>query len=169
MPESTNAPEEELPEIVENVDLDAEVYEPIVGLVALNETAGPLEFIALEDGVPVTAHPRLRQNGAKIRVSLDDLCSCEDSWILTDDGLGTIVLEAAGYTLAIYNEETGVSASVDGIDIPIRAEDMDFISDGHFINAEFLASALKGEAEWDPEENTLRLRIRDRESVESDD
>ena len=168
-PEVTPEPEEELPEIVENVDLDADVYEPIVGIVALNEGSGPLEFIAMEDGVPVTAHPRLRQNGAKIQVSLDDLCRCEESWTLTDDGLGTVVLEAAGYTLAVYNEDRGISASVDGNEIAVRQDDMDFSADGHFINAEFLASALKGEAEWIPEENTLMLRIRDREAVEAAD
>ena len=168
-PEVTPAPEEELPEIVENVDLDADIYEPIVGIVALNEGSGPLEFVSIEDGVPVTARPRLRQNGAKIQVSLDDLCRCEEGWTLTDDGLGTVVLEAAGYTLAVYNEDKGISASVNGNEIAVRQDDMDFSSDGHFINAEFLASALKGEAEWIPEENTLMLRIRDREAVEAAD
>ena len=38
----------------------------------------------MEDGVPVTAHPRMSLNGEKIRVSLDDLCKCVDSWQLTD-------------------------------------------------------------------------------------
>ena len=168
-PVLTAAPEEDLPEIVENVDLDADVYEPLNGLVALNEGGGPLEFVAIEDGVPVTAHPRLRQNGSKIRVSLDDLCRCEESWILTDDGLGTFILEAAGYTLAISLEDQGLFASVNGNEIPIREDDVDFISDGHFINADFLAGALKGEAEWIPEESTLLLHIRDREAVEAAD
>ena len=93
--EETKEPEEEREEIIENVDLDADVYETIIGSVALNESNGPLEFVATEDGVPVTAKPRLMQNGAKIRVSLDDLCQCAEGWQLTDDGVGTIVLEAA--------------------------------------------------------------------------
>ena len=153
---------------MENVDLDAEVYDAIIGSVALNESNGPLEFIATEDGVPVTARPRLMQNGAKIRVSLDDLCQCVKGWQLTDEGVGTIVLEAAGYTLAIYNEESGYSASVDGTEIEMKDDDLDFSNEGHFINAEFLAKALNGEAVWEPEESTLMLRIRDKVEGNSD-
>ena len=163
--EATPEPEE----ILEDVDLDADVYEPIIAAIALNEGDGPLEFVTTEDGVPVMAQPRLSQNGAKIRVSLDDLCKCVESWHLTDDGVGSVVLEAAGYTLALYNEDMGCSATVDGTEIPMKAEDFDFNGEGHFINAEFLASALKGTAVWEQEENTLMLRIRDKEAVESED
>lgn len=173
-PEVTEAPAEteepaptgEPDEIIENVDLDADVYEPITAAVALNEGDGPLEFIMMEDGVPVKEQPRLSQNGAKIRISLDDLCKCVESWELTDDGAGSVVLEAAGYVLALYNEDTGCSASVDGNNIPMKAEDFDFVSEGHFINAEFLATALKGECVWEQEENTLILRIPDKEGSE---
>ena len=168
-PEATGGKEEEREEIVENVDLDADVYDSIIGSVALNEGDGPLEFVALEDGVPVTAKPRLMQNGAKIRVSLDDLCQCAEGWQLTDDGVGTIVLEAAGYTLAIYNEENGCSATVDGNEVPMKDDDLDFSTEGHFINAEFLAKALKGEAVWEPEESTLMLRIREKAEGETSD
>ena len=167
--EETKEPEEEREEIIENVDLDADVYETIIGSVALNESNGPLEFVATEDGVPVTAKPRLMQNGAKIRVSLDDLCQCAEGWQLTDDGVGTIVLEAAGYTLAIYNEENGCSATVDGTEIPMKDDDLDFLTEGHFINAEFLATALKGEAVWEPEESTLMRRIKDKAEGETSD
>lgn len=181
-PEATEAPEvTEAPEmtpvpadyeddtsvVFENVDLDADVYEPIIAMVALNEGDGPLEFIKTEDGVPVMAQPRLSQNGAKIRVSLDDLCDCVESWRITDDGVGSVVLEAAGYTLALYNEDAGCSATVDGTEIPMKEDDFDFVTEGHFINAEFLASALKGEAIWDQEENTLILRILDKEGAEA--
>ncbi|MBR3334686.1 MAG: peptidoglycan-binding protein [Clostridia bacterium] len=173
-PEATEAPEaaeepaptDDPEEIIENVDLDAEVYELIVASVALNEGDGPLEFVAMKDGVPVKAQPRLSQNGAKIRISLDDLCKCVESWQLTDDGAGTVVLEAAGYILALYNEGAGCSASVDGNGIPMKEEDFDFLSEGHFINAEFLAEALKGECVWEQEENTLILRILDKEDTE---
>ena len=168
-PEEESGPEEEREEIIENVDLDADVYESIIGSVALNESGGPLEFIATEDGVPVTAKPRLMQNGAKIRVSLDDLCRCAEGWQLTDDGVGTIVLEAAGYTLAIYNEDGGCSATVDGTEVPMKDDDLDFSTKGHFINAEFLATALNGESVWEPEENTLMLRIRDKAEGEISD
>ena len=167
-PEATDR-QEEREEIIENIDLDADVYESIIGSVALNESDGPLEFVATEDGVPVTAKPRLMQNGAKIRVSLDDLCQCAEGWQLTDDGIGTIVLEAAGYTLAIYNEENGCSATVDGTDVLMKDDDLDFSAEGHFINAEFLAKALKGEAVWEPEESTLMLRIRDKAEGETSD
>ena len=175
-PAETEAPETEEPEateepseIVENVDLDADVYEPIAGMVALNEGNGPLEFVKTEDGVPVTARPRLSQNGMKIRVSLDDLCQCVESWQLTDDGVGSVVLEAAGYTLVLFNEDTGCSATLDSTEIPMKADDFDFVTEGHFINAEFLAASLKGEADWDQEESTLMLRIRGKDAVESAD
>ena len=92
-----------------------------------------------------------------------------ESWRLTDDGVGSVVVEAAGYTLALYNEDAGCSATLDGTEIPMKEDDFDFVTEGHFINAEFLAAALKGEAEWDQEDNTLMLRIRDKTAVESED
>ena len=167
--ETAPEPDEDIPEVVENVDLDADFYEPVSGMVALNEGDGPLEFIVMEDGVPVTTRPRLSQNEDKIRVSLDDLCECVDGWQLTDDGVGSVVLEAAGYTLVLYNEDKGCSASVDGMEISMKEDDYDFATEGHFINARFLASALKGEAVWDQEESTLMLRIRDKEATQSAD
>ena len=51
----------------------------------------------------------------------------------------------------------------------MKSDDVDFVTEGHFINAEFLATALKGSAAWDQEESTLMLRIRDKEAVESKD
>ena len=51
----------------------------------------------------------------------------------------------------------------------MKDDAFDFASDGHFINAEFLAEALRGEAIWDQEENTLIFRIRDKEAMEADD
>ena len=172
-PEKTEEPKEEtkqtaedVPEDIEDIDLDAEEYEIINALVALNEADGPLEFIATEDGVPVTAKPRVSQCKDKIRISLDDLCKCVEGWKLTDDGVGTVVLEAAGYTLALYDENQGCTATVNGTQISIAEDDYDFISEGHFINAQFLATALKGEAAWDQEENTLMLRIRDKDAVQ---
>ena len=171
-PEATEAPkaepEDDLPEVVENVDLDAKDYEPVTGLVALNEANGPLEYIAIEDGVPVTARPRISRNDERIRVSLDDLCACVEGWELTDDGVGSVVLEAAGYTLVLYDED-GVSATVDGTAIDVTEEDYDFINEGHFIDAQFLARALKGEAAWDQEESTLMLRIRDKDAMQPSD
>ena len=172
-PEKTEEPKEEtkqtaedVPEDIEDIDLDAEEYEIINALVALNEADGPLEFIATEDGVPVTAKPRVSQCKDKIRISLDDLCKCVEGWKLTDDGVGTVVLEAAGYTLALYDENQGCTATVNGTQTTIAEDDYDFVSEGHFINAQFLATALKGEVAWDKEENTLMLRIRDKDAVQ---
>ena len=167
--ETAPEPDEDVPEVVENVDLDADFYEPVSGMVALNEGNGPLEFLVMEDGVPVTTRPRLSQNEDKIRISLDDLCECVDEWRLTDDGVGSVVLEAAGYTLVLYNEDKGCSATVDGMEISMKEDDFDFATEGHFINAQFLASALKGEAAWDREESTLMLRIRDKAASQSGD
>ena len=76
---------------------------------------------------------------------------------------------AATGTVALYNDDNGCSATVDGKEISMKDEDFDFTTDGHFIDAEFLASALHGEAEWDGEENTLMLRIRDKEAAEAQD
>ena len=167
--QETEASEEELPEVVETLDLDADVYEEITAAVALNESNGPLEYIITKDNVPMKVRPRVSQNGARIRISLDDLCKCVDTWQLTDEGAGSVVLVAAGYTLALYNESKGIAATLDGTAIPVKAEDFDFVTEGHFIDAEFLATALKGSAAWDQEENTLMLRIRDKEAVESKD
>ena len=51
----------------------------------------------------------------------------------------------------------------------MKEDDFDFVSEGHFINAEFLAESLKGEAVWDQEENTMMLRIRDKNAAEAAD
>ena len=126
------------------------------------------EFEKMSDGVLVKAKPRLTRNGNKIRVSLDDLCAAAEGWELTDEGAGSVVLEACGYTLALYNEDKGCSATVDSQEIGMKADDFDFIEDGHFINAEFLASALNGEAVWDEDENTLMLRIKDKKGESAD-
>ena len=164
--DTAKQPAEEDQEEVEEVNLDAEEYMALSALVALNEADGPLEFIATEDGVPVTARPRLSECQEKIRISLDDLCKCVKGWKLTDDGVGTVVLEAAGYTLALYDEKQGPTATLNGTQIAMAEDDFDFVSEGHFINAKFLAESLKGEAEWDREENTLMLRIRDKDAVQ---
>ena len=82
--------------------------------------------------------------------------------------MGTVVLEASGYTLALYNEDAGCSATVDGTEIAMEPDDFDFSSDGHFINAELLAKAFQGEATWVQDENTLMLRIRDKIAEDAD-
>ena len=153
---------EEPVEIVEEIDLDADHFEEISGSVAMNDMGAPLQWLATEDGVPVIHYPRLQQAGNRIRVSLDDLQSCLESWRLTDDGTGAVVLEAAGYTVALYNEDAGRSVSVDGVEEPLGMTDFDFDREGHFIDAAFLARLLGGEAEWDEEESTLMLRIADK-------
>ena len=98
-----------------------------------------------------------------------DVCAAVESWRLTDEGAGSVVLEAAGYTLALYNEDKGSSATVDGTEIDMKEDDFDFIEEGHFINADFLAAALKGEADWDEETGTLMLRIPEKDASGSVD
>ena len=51
----------------------------------------------------------------------------------------------------------------------MNEDDFDFSAEGHFINAEFLAKALKGSAVWDGEESTLMLRIPDKDAVATED
>lgn len=168
-PAAAEAEEDADTDIVENLNLDADVYEQITASIALNEGDGPLQYVVKEDGVPVKIKPRVRYNGEKIRVSLDDLCAAVEKWQLTDEKAGSVVLEAAGYTLALFNESKGCSATVDGKTIPMEEDDFDFSTDGHFINAEFLAKALNGSAVWDQEESTLMLRILDKEAVATAD
>ena len=52
----------------------------------------------------------------------------------------------------------GIAATVDAKELPVADSDFDF-SEGHFIDAEFLAGALGGNAAWVEEENTLMLKI----------
>ena len=47
------------------------------------------------------------------------------------------------------------------MEIPMKEDDFDFATEGHFINAEFLAESLKGQAVWDQEENTLIFKNSD--------
>ena len=60
--------------------------------------------------------------------------------------------------LGLYNEDAGLAATVDGIELRPAADDFVF-SEGHFIDAVFLAGALGGEASWVDDESTLVIRI----------
>ena len=142
---------------VEEIDPEELHFSEATGSVAFNETGAPLSWLALEDGVQILRKPRLQLLDEQVRISLDDLAACLDSWVLTDDG-NTVVLEAEGHTLALLNEASGVAATVDAKELSVTDADFDF-GEGHFIDAEFLASALNGEAVWVEEENTLMLRI----------
>lgn len=156
-------------EVVENVDLDdAAEYEAVEGSVVLNDSGSPMGWTEVEDGVTVAKKPRLRQKDELLQISLDDLTACLEGWLLTVDG-NTAVLTAEGYTLGMYDEETGPMATVDGVEIEMRPSDFSFYSEGHFIDANFLAGMLDGEAEWEPEESTLMLRIPGREAARGTD
>ena len=141
------------------MDLDADGFEDIQGSVALNDNGAPLEWNALEDGVTVKKTPRLQRKEDRIRVSLDDLAECLEDWLLTEDENGTLVLEAEGYTIAIFDESEGPSATVDGVEVAMIADDFDFLNEGRFIDSQLLARLFKGEAVWVPEEKTLMLTI----------
>ena len=158
-PEATPDPTETpvSAEIIDEIDLDADRYTEVEGLIAYNESGAPLQWIAVENGVPGSFYPRILENRGKIRVSLDDLVKCLDTWNLTDDG--TLVLEAEGHTLTITRTENGYTAAADGKEIPMDAADFDDAGEGRFINVFFLADALGGKAVWDAEEITLILQI----------
>jgi hypothetical protein len=153
---ATEAPPTEPVLLVEEIDLDSLEFIEVDGSVAYNETGAPLEWTAVTDGIPEIRKPRLQEKEGQIRVSLDDLSACLEGWTLSDEG--TVVLEAEGHTLGFFNEDAGKSATVDGQEIPLEKNDFEF-GEGHFIDAQFLARALGGEAKWDAEETTLMLRF----------
>lgn len=165
-------------ELTENIDLDAQEetptpapteepvkieYEDLAGWIVLNDSGESMQWTELEDGVPVVRSPRMQRNGEDIRVSLDDLCKSVESWHLTDEG-DSVVLEAAGFTLALLNEEAGFVSTVDGLEMVTEYGDFDF-SEGHFIRVHFLTRALDGSWEWDEEEETLMIRIPEKDSA----
>lgn len=154
---ATKAPVSRPTMSVEEIDPDELHFSEAAGSVAFNETGAPLSWLAMEDGVQILRKPRLQVLEKKVRISLDDLAACLESWVLTDDG-NTVVLEAEGHTLALLNEASGIAATVDAKELPVTDADFDF-GEGHFIDAEFLAGALNGEAVWEEEENTLMLKI----------
>ncbi len=154
---ATEAPVEKPTMAVEEIDPEELHFMEATGSIAFNETGAPLSWITMEDGVQVLRKPRLQQREEQIRVSLDDLAECLEKWTLSSEE-NNVVLETEGHTLALLNEVAGIVMMVDGIEQPVTAEDFDF-GEGHFINAEFLAKVLGGEAEWVEEENTLMLHI----------
>ena len=160
-------------EMVEEVNLDEQeatpvppsptpevkiVYEDLAGWVALNESGDALQWTELVDGVPVVRSPRLQRHEDDIRISLDDLCKSVMGWTLTEDGENSLVLEAQGFVLALLNEDAGFVSMVDGLEMYTEARDFDF-GEGHFTRVDFLTRALDGEWEWDAEEDTLIIRI----------
>ncbi|MBQ9253087.1 MAG: PT domain-containing protein [Clostridia bacterium] len=170
--EPTETPTE-VPEVIEEIDLDeveqtpspvptaepeaAAVYEDLAGWIVLNDSGESMQWTALEDGVPVVRSPRLQRFEEDIRVSLDDLCSAVEGWQLTDEG-DSLILEAQGFTLALLNEDAGFVSTVDGLEMVTENIDFEF-AEGHFIRVDFLTRALDGSWEWDEEEETLMLRI----------
>ena len=142
---------------VEEIDPEDLHFTEAAGSVAYNEDSAPLSWAAMEDGVQVLRKPRLQRREGKIRVSLSDLAECIQGWTLSAEG-NNVVLEAEGHTLALLSEDAGTVMTVDGIEQSVEAADFDF-GDGYFINAEFLAKALGGDAAWVDDENTLMLRI----------
>ena len=160
-------PPEAPDEVEEDVDLDSPEYTELAANVVLNDGGAPMSWTTTEDGVPVEKKPRVRMRDGRIYISLEDLTECEKEWVLTDHG-DTVVLEAEGYTLGLYNEETGVSATLDGVEIPLEGGEYGFDGEGYFMEADFLARIMNGTAEWDPEENTLMLRIRSKEVSQSE-
>ena len=153
----TEAPVEKPTMAVEEIDPNDLHFTEATGSIAYNESGAPLSWMAAEDGVQVLRKPRLQQREGRIRVSLDDLAECLEKWTLSAEE-NNVVLETGQHTLALLNEDAGTVMTVDGIEQPVEPADFDF-DEGHFINAEFLAKALGGEAEWVEEENTLMLRI----------
>ena len=151
------------------VDLDLEGFEEIEGSVAVNDGGAPLSWTGLEDGVTVRKTPRLRQREDQIWVSLEDMSEAMEGWVMTRDENGTLVLEAEGHTIAVMTEESGPVAAVNGTERAVTAEDFDFVDEGCFINANFLASLFGGEATWVPEEKTLMLRLPARVLTEATD
>lgn len=166
--EPTEEPEAGPEEIVENVDLDADLYDSLDGYAVLNDSGDPMQWIALEDGVSVIRYPRLQEKNGRIRISLDDMIQCVKEWILSDDG-GNVILEAEGYTLVLCREDTGFIAILDGTQTEMDHLDFDFENEGHFIDAGFLTRALHGNFEWDSEERTLMLRIPVRDAAMGSD
>ena len=153
----TAAPVEKPTMAVEEIDPEEMHFREATGSIAYNENGAPLSWMAMEDGVQVLRKPRLQEREGRIRVSLDDLAECLEGWTLSAEG-NSVILETEGHTLALLNEDAGVVLSVDGMEQSVKAEDFDF-EEGHFIDAEFLAGILGGEASWAEEENTLILRI----------
>ncbi len=162
-------------EPLEEVNLDAEettappvsaepepAYEDLAGWIVLNESGAPMQWTELADGVPVVRSPRMQRAEEDIRVSLDDLCKSVEGWVLTEEE-HSLVLEAQGFTLAMLREEAGPASMVDGLEMVTGAYDFSF-EEGHFIRVDFLARALDGSWAWDQEEETLMLRIPEKDS-----
>ena len=168
----TAEPSPEVTELTEDIDLDAlEVtpvpeitpepkrvrYEDLAGWIVLNDSGESMQWTELQDGVPMVRSPRMQRHEDDFRVSLDDLCKSVEGWQLSDE-THSVVLEAEGYTLALLNEDAGLVATIDGLEMYTEVQDFEF-EEGHFIRVDFLTRALDGEWEWDEEEDTLMIRI----------
>ena len=177
-PEEADAGETAVPEEVEDVDLDeaeataeplpaeeteTAVYDDLAGWIVLNDSGESMQWTELEDGVPVVRSPRMQRKDEDIRVSLDDLSKSVESWELTDEG-DSLILSAQGFTLALLNEDAGFVSTVDGLEMVTENIDFDF-GEGHFIRVDFLTRALDGSWEWDEEEETLMLRIPEKNAL----
>ena len=150
---TTDAPVAEPTLHIEEIDPDSLQFTDAPGTITYNGAAEPMTW----DGGEGTNLPRLQKRDGKIRVSLDDLAFCLRHWVLTDEG-DSVILEAEGHTLALLNEDAGIVATLDATELTVAPGDFEF-GNGNFIDAEFLARALGGTAEWNEDRNTLLLNI----------
>ncbi len=157
-------------EIVEEINLDEPAptltpepeaeraeYTDLAGWIVFNDGENPLQWTEEEDGVHLVRSPRMQAAGEDIRVSLDDLVKSIPGWMLYKEE-SSLILEAQGYTIGMLEESDGLVATADGVEFTALADDFSF-GEGHFIRVGFLCGALDGEWEWNPEEETLFLRI----------
>ena len=167
-PAETDEPEI-IPEEVESVDLgENELPLPLTGNVALNVSGDPLSWIEVEDGTNIRKTPRMWIRNGDLWISLDDLASAVDGWLLTEEN-GTLILEAEGYIIVFMEEDQGQVVLVDGNEIELGAEDLLFTVEGHPIKTDFLNRILNAETEWDEEENTLLIRTTDHDAANAAD
>lgn len=118
----------------------------------------PLAILRQEDGVIVSAKPRLWDIGGEQLLSLRDMDAALEDWSLSVAENGTITLSAAGYAVVLTPADGAYACTVDGAAVTLDAGDVRLLDGEPVITAGFLEKALSAQISWDGEERAFLIQ-----------
>lgn len=172
-PTATPAPEAEptlaLPDAADGDVAEAAAPEALTeASIVVNGSGTPLNCLRQEDGVTVASRPRVWEREGTLLVSLNDLAAAMPDWVLAESG-SVITLTAAGYTVALTAADGAYTCVVDGTTVALSDEDIVLVDDEPAVSVAFLEKVLAAQTEWDEEENTLLVTLKDKSVAQATD
>lgn len=137
--------------------------------IAMGESGAPLATLRLVDGVMKPFYPRVWMNEAGMAVvSLRDMADSVTAWVLEVDDT-VYILTAAGYEVTLTASEDGMTCAVDGETVLLADDDAQTDGEDVYVTEDFLRRALHADVIWDADEQTLMLKVPEKEAAQASD